>query len=425
MLHVPVIRKDPAAAREALRWRNADPAAVDQALALDDRRKAAQARADGLKAEQNQLGPEIAKRKKQGADAHDLLARASALATEAHQAEHERAEAEKALDALLLTLPNLPLADVPRGADASANVEARVGPVPRRQHAFPARPHFELGEALGLYDLVRGAKLTGADWPLYVGLGARLERALITWFLDVQTGEHGYREVLTPFCANRESMTGTGQLPKFEGDMYRIADDDLFLIPTSEVTLTNIHRGEILDEAQLPVKLTAYSPCFRREAGAAGKDTRGVQRVHQFNKVELVQLTAEGQSARAHEEMVENARVLLERLGIEHRVLLLSTGDMGFGAAKTYDLEVWVPAQGTYREISSCSNCEAFQARRMQARFRNPQGKPELVHTLNGSGLAVGRSLVALLENHQQGDGSVAIPQALRPYLGGMEVMRP
>ena len=328
-----------------------------------------------------------------------------------------------------MQLPNLPQAGVPVGADETANLEVRRWGSPPG-FDFAVRDHVDLGVPLGL-DFDTAAKLSGARFALLRGPLARLHRALAAWMLDVQTGEHGYTECWTPYIVNREALEGTGQLPKFRDDMFRVlrggsADHaEQYLISTSEIPLTNTVRGQILDAAQLPIKLTAHTPCFRSEAGSAGRDTRGMIRQHQFDKVEMVQITRPEDSEAALEQMVGHAETLLRRLGLPYRVVLLASGDLGFASARTYDLEVWLPAQNTYREISSCSNCEAFQARRMQARWRNAQGKVELVHTLNGSGLAVGRTLVALLENHQRADGSVGVPEVLRPYLGGLEVLRP
>jgi len=314
----------------------------------------------------------------------------------------------------------VPLPDVPIGRDAADNVEVRRWGE-RRAFSFDARPHWEIAERLGLIDFPRGAKLAGSHWPLFTGLGARLERAMIQFFLDVQTRENGYTEVMTPFCANRATMTGTGQLPKFESDMYRIDADDLFLIPTSEVTITNIYRDETLPRERLPLKMTGYSPCFRREAGAYGKDTRGIQRVHQFNKVEMVKLTTPAQAEAEHQSMLANAEDLVQRLGLEGRSIALCTGDMGFGSAKTYDVEVWAPVTGRWFECSSVSQFGDFQARRMNIRYRDEDGKLRHVHTLNGSGLATPRIWIALLETYQNEDGSVTVPAVLRPYMGGIE----
>jgi seryl-tRNA synthetase len=333
------------------------------------------------------------------------------------------------LDVILLGLPNLPHDSVPIGADENANAEVRKWGTPR-SFDFPARDHADIGPALGI-DFDTGAKLSGSRFTFLRGPAARLHRALAQFMLDAQTQEHGYTECYTPYIVNREILEGTGQLPKFKDDMFWVSrggDEERaeqYLISTSEISLTNTVRDQILDAAQLPIKLTAHSPCFRSEAGSGGRDTRGMIRQHQFDKVEMVQITAPDKSYEALEQMVGHAEAILQKLELPYRVVLLCTGDMGFGAAKTYDLEVWLPAQNTYREISSCSNCEAFQARRMQARYKTAQGKNELVHTLNGSGLAVGRAMVAVIENHQQADGSIKLPAALRPYLGGADVLKP
>jgi seryl-tRNA synthetase len=364
-------------------------------------------------------GQDVAAVMAQVAGLADELA-ASALRNEALQAE---------INALLMGLPNLPHESVPVGADENANVEVRRWGSPR-SFGFPVKDHVDLGAALGL-DFDTGARLSGSRFTFLRGPAARLHRALAQFMLDVQTQEHGYTECYTPYIVNREILEGTGQLPKFKDDMFWVlrggdeAGEPQYLISTSEISLTNSVREQILDAAAMPVRLTAHSPCFRSEAGSAGKDTRGMIRQHQFDKVEMVQITRPEDSYAALEQMVGHAEAILQKLELPYRVVLLSSGDMGFGASKTYDLEVWLPAQNTYREISSCSNCEAFQARRMQARYRNAQGKAELVHTLNGSGLAVGRAMVAVIENHQQADGSIAVPAALRTYLGGLEALRP
>ena len=334
--------------------------------------------------------------------------------------EKELRSNEERLTDLALRIPNVPHASVPGGNDPSENQEIRRWGKPPTL-GFPPKQHWELGETLGILDFERAARMTGARFAVYVGAGARLERALINFMLDLQTTEHGYQEILPPFLVNRASMTGTGQLPKFEGDLFRLRDDDYFLIPTAEVPLTNLHRDETLREAMLPLQYTAYTPCFRREAGSYGKDTRGLIRQHQFNKVELVMFSRMESSYDDLERLTAHAEEVLKRLNLHYRVVTLCTGDLGFAAAKTYDLEVWLPAQGTFREISSCSNFEAFQARRAGIRYKKADGKSEFVHTLNGSGLAVGRTVVAILENYQQKDGSVVIPEALRPYMGGLE----
>jgi seryl-tRNA synthetase len=336
--------------------------------------------------------------------------------------EADLAAVENELNGLLATLPNLPHESVPVGNDESANQVVKRWGEPL-QFAFPPRDHVDVATNLGILDLERAAKITGARFSLLTGVGARLERALINFCLDLHTKQHGYTEVLPPFMVNSQTLYGTGQLPKFEADLFKLTDErNFYLIPTAEVPVTNIYAGEILDNAQLPMKMTAYTPCFRSEAGSYGKDVRGLIRQHQFDKVELVKLTRPEDSYQELESLTRNAEVVLETLGLAYRTVVLSTGDTGFQSAKTYDIEVWLPSQNTYREISSCSNCEAFQARRAQIRFRRePKAKPEFVHTLNGSGLAIGRLWIAILENYQQADGSVVLPPALRPYLDGLE----
>jgi seryl-tRNA synthetase len=400
----------------------------DRYAVLEAERKQIQTRTEELQAKRNALSKQIGQLKAKGGDVAAVMAQVGGLGDEltASAARNEAVQAEIA--AMLMGLPNLPHDSVPVGADESANAEVRRWGAPR-SFEFTPRDHADIGPALGI-DFDTGAKLSGSRFTFLRGTAARLHRALAQFMLDVQTQEHGYTECYTPYIVNREILEGTGQLPKFKEDMFWVSrggDDERaeqYLISTSEISLTNTVREQILDAAQLPVKLTAHSPCFRSEAGSAGRDTRGMIRQHQFDKVEMVQITMPEHSDDALEHMVGHAEAILQKLELPYRVVLLCTGDMGFGAAKTYDLEVWLPAQNTYREISSCSNCEAFQARRMQARFRNAQGKPELVHTLNGSGLAVGRAMVAVIENHQQADGSIRVPAALRPYLGGAEVLR-
>ena len=401
----------------------------DRFLALEGERKHIQTRTEELQAQRNSLSRQIGQLKAKGEDSRAAMTQVQSLADElaAAAARNEAVQAEIA--SLLMGLPNLPHPSVPVGADETANAEVRRWGTPGH-FGFTVKDHVDLGAPLGL-DFDTGAKLSGARFTFLRGPAARLHRALAQFMLDVQTEQHGYTECYTPYIVNREILEGTGQLPKFRDDMFWVLRggdeqrDEQYLISTSEISLTNSVREQILDAAALPIRLTAHSPCFRSEAGSAGRDTRGMIRQHQFDKVEMVQITHPEKSYEALEQMVGHAEAILQKLELPYRVVLLSTGDMGFGASKTYDLEVWLPAQNTYREISSCSNCEAFQARRMQTRFRNAQGKNELVHTLNGSGLAVGRTLVAVLENHQQADGSIAIPAALRPYLRGQDVLRP
>ena len=369
--------------------------------------------------ESQQIGALMKEKKKIEAD--ELRGRLREASNAIKEKEERQGEVEGLLRQLVLTLPNLPDESVPVGRDSSANVEVRRhGELP--SFDFTPRPHWEVGVELGILDFDRAAKLSGARFVVYLGLGAKLERALINFMLDLQTTKHGYREVLPPFLVNSATLEGTGQLPKFEGDLFKVRERDLYLIPTAEVPLTNLHRDEILDGDQLPLHYAAYTPCFRSEAGSYGKDVRGLIRQHQFNKVELVKLTTPKTSYQELEKMTRDAEEVLKQLELPYRVVTLATGDMGFAAAKTYDLEVWLPSQEGFREISSCSNCTDFQARRAKIRYRpDAKSKVRFVHTLNGSGLAVGRTLVAILENFQDGDGSVSIPKALRPYLGGID----
>ena len=425
-----MLRKDLGAVLARLATRKNPQPFLDEAAftALEAERKTIQSRTEALQAERNSASKQIGQRKAKGESADDLMARVAGIKDELDASAARLDAIQGELTALLLAVPNLPHASVPVGADEAANQEVRRWGAPCT-FDFAARDHVDLGEALGL-DFETAAKLSGARFAFMRGPIARLHRALAQFMLDVHTQQHGYTECYTPYIVNADSLRGTGQLPKFEADLFAVKKggqegegEALYLIPTSEVSLTNSVRGEVVAEAELPIKLTAHTPCFRSEAGSAGRDTRGLIRQHQFDKVEMVQITHPDQSYEALEQMVGHAEAILQQLELPYRVVLLCTGDMGFGATKTYDLEVWVPAQDTYREISSVSNCEAFQARRLQARFKNAQGKNELVHTLNGSGVAVGRALVAVLENHQQADGSIRIPAALRPYLGGLDVL--
>ena len=398
---------------------------VDRFTALEAERKTLQTGTEELQARRNTLSKQIGQRKGKGEDVADLMAEVAGIADRMTSGAQRLDALQTEMASLLMGVPNLPDAGVPVGPDEAANVEVRRVGTPAT-FSFSVKDHVDLGAPLGL-DFDTGVKLSGSRFTFLKGPMARLHRALAQFMLDVQSTEHGYTECYTPYIVNREILEGTGQLPKFKDDMFWVlrggdeAQPEQYLISTSEISLTNTVREQILKAEDLPVKLTAHSPCFRSEAGSAGRDTRGLIRQHQFDKVEMVQVVTPDQSDAALEQMVGHAEAILQKLELPYRVVLLSTGDMGFSAQKTYDLEVWLPAQNTYREISSCSNCGAFQARRMQARFRNAQGKPEFVHTLNGSGLAVGRALVAVLENHQQADGSIAIPAALRPYLGGLE----
>ena len=398
---------------------------VEEFQRLEAARKAAQTRTQDLQNRRNALSKQIGEAKRKGEDATAIMAEAAALPEEVKRLEGELDQIQQQLNHLLLTIPNVPNESVPVGASADDNAEVRRVGTPRRLD-FPVKDHVDVGAGLGMLDFERATKISGARFSLLTGPLARLHRAIAQFMLDVHSGEHGYTEVYAPYLVNADSMRGTGNLPKFEEDLFAVPRKDadkLYLIPTAEVPVTNIVRDEILALDQLPLKFVCHSPCFRSEAGSYGKDTRGMIRQHQFDKVEIVQIVHPDRSYEAHEELTANAETILERLELPYRTMLLCTGDMGFGSAKTYDLEVWLPGQNAYREISSCSNFEAFQARRMQARFRNEKGKPELVHTLNGSGLAVGRTLVAILENYQRADGGVDIPTVLQPYMRGLRTI--
>ncbi len=414
---------DRVAANVARRGIELDPAGYEQ---LEGRRKTLQVQAEELRKQRNTQSKAIGKVKAAGENIAPLTAAVQSLGDELKAAEATLTEVQDELDGLLLGLPNLLDDSVPDGADESGNVEVRRWGDPP-EFAFEARDHVDIGATLGLLDMEAAARVAGSRFTVMRGPLAQLHRVLIQFMLDLQVNENGYTEVYTPYIVHRDSLIGTGQLPKFEEDLFAIqGDQDFFLIPTAEVPLTNLARETILEDADLPLKLTAHTPCFRSEAGSYGKDTRGMIRQHQFEKVELVHVVRPQESYAALEELTANAELVLQRLELPYRVVTLSAGDTGFAAAKTYDLEVWLPGQGRYREISSCSNCEAFQARRMQARWRNPEsGKPEPVHTLNGSGVAAGRALVAVLENRQQADGSVVIPEVLRPYMQGQESIKP
>ncbi|MGG4145143.1 serine--tRNA ligase [Paenibacillus algorifonticola] len=392
---------------------------------LDTKRRDLLQETDQLKNRRNTVSQEVAKLKKTGGDADALIIEMREVGDRIKQLDEEVRAVELQVDELMLSIPNLPHESVPVGASEDDNVELRrIGEQP--SFDFEPKAHWDLAQELGILDFERAAKVTGSRFTFYRGLGARLERALINFMMDLHSDKHGYEEVLPPYLVNRDSLIGTGQLPKFEEDLFKISDSDYFLIPTAEVPVTNLHREEILSLEELPKHFVAYSSCFRSEAGAAGRDTRGLIRQHQFNKVELIKLAKPEESYDELEKMTANAEKVLELLGLSYRVLALCTGDMGFTAAKTYDLEVWLPSAGTYREISSCSNVEDFQARRAGIRFRrDAKSKPEFVHTLNGSGLAVGRTVAAILENYQQADGSIVIPEVLRAYMGGISVIGP
>ena len=392
---------------------------------LDQQRRRALTEVETLKARRNTVSGDIARLKKEGKDAASLIEEMRAAGDRIKELDVRSAEADEGLEALLLNVPNIPHPTVPVGKTAEDNVEVRRWGTPPK-FSFAPKAHWDLGEALGILDFERAARMTGARFAVYMGAGARLERALIQFMLDLQTKEHGYTEVLPPLMVNEKAMTGTGNLPKFAGDLFKVVKDEgapYYLIPTAEVPLTNLHREETIDGGRLPLSYTAYTPCFRSEAGSYGKDVKGLIRQHQFNKVELVKFTKPEESMDALERLTKDAETVLQRLGLPYRVIALCTGDMGFASMKTYDIEVWLPSFDTYREISSCSNCGDFQARRAGIRFRRgPSGKTELAHTLNGSGLAVGRTLVAILENGQREDGSIAIPEALVPYFGAAEI---
>ena len=416
MLSRELLRGKPEKVRSLLATRGLELDLLDAWQGLDRERREVLVELEELKRQRNEASKEIGRIKRQGGDAAARIEEVGRLKGQIGELESRLGQVEAELGEVELELPNLPHETVPQGADESANrVERVVGE--RRRFDFEPKAHWELGPALGILDFERGAKVAAARFTVYFGLGARLERALINFMLDLHTGQHGYTEVLPPFLVNERSMLATGQLPKFAKESFRIEPEGYFLIPTGEVPVTNLHREEILEEGELPVRYAAYTPCFRSEAGSYGKDVRGLIRQHQFNKVELVQLTTPATSYEALEELTHHAERVLQLLELPYQVVTLSTGDMGFAAAKTYDLEVWLPGQGAFREISSCTNCEDFQARRASLRYRPAAGgKPHLLHTLNGSGLAVGRTLVAILENHQEADGSVVIPEALRPW---------
>ena len=427
MLDLNFVRDNVPLVEEKLRQRGLDPAAVLRDFReVDSQRRHAITEAETLKARRNKASEDIAKLKKTGQDATAAMAETKDLREQIQTREKTAADLDARLQEILAGIPNLPHASVPVGHSAEENVEVRRwGHAP--QFDFTPKPHWELGEQLGILDLERAVKLTGARFAVYWDLGAKLERALANFMLELHTSEHGYTEVLPPYLVNSDSMYGTGQLPKFAADLFRVpnGEKDLWLIPTAEVPVTNLYRNEILDPARLPISLTAYTPCFRSEAGSYGKDVRGIIRQHQFQKVELVKFSRPDNSYEEHEKLTRDAEQVLQKLGLHYRTMALSTGDMGPSSAKTYDIEVWLPGQQLFREISSCSNFESYQARRANIRYR-PEGKnkTEFVHTLNGSGLAVGRTWVAIIENYQQADGSVIIPEVLRPYIGAERITR-
>ena len=421
MIDVRILRDDPARVRERMAARGEDINLVKEALEADREWRELLARSERLEEQKNKLSGEIGRLKKFGEDTAALMRQIGIVSKDLDELQQPLNVLANRCRDWMHNIPNLPDPGVPVGVSEADNPVLRHwGEAPA--FGFTPKNHWEIGEALSILDFVRGVKLAGARFTLYKGQGAHLERALIGFMLDLHSREHGYQEILPPFLVNRDTMTGTGQLPKFEEDMFRTADPDYFLIPTAEVPLTNIHRREVLDRNELPHYYCAFTPCFRREAGSYGKDMRGLIRQHQFNKVELVKIVEPESSFEELEKLTRDAEAVLQRLGLHYRVVELCTADLGFSAAKTYDIEVWLPGQGTYREISSCSNCTDFQARRAFMRYRPaPKQRPQFVHTLNGSGLAVGRTLVAILENFQQEDGSVVVPEALRPYMGGVE----
>jgi seryl-tRNA synthetase len=424
MLDIRFIREKREVVQEMLRRRGSD-LQFEPILELDERRRKMLQEVESLKHERKVDSDRIAEMKRQDQDATETIVRLREVSQRIKDLDHELSEVEAEFQRALLLIPNIPHESVPLGRSSEDNpVGKRWGEIPT--FAFTPKPHWEIGEALSILDFERAARMTGARFALYWGMGARLERALITFMLDLHTGRHGYQEVLPPFMVNSAAMTGTGQLPKFKDDLFKLDGWDFYLVPTAEVPVTNIHQDEVLEEDRLPIKYTAYTPCFRSEAGSYGKDTRGLIRQHQFNKVELVKFATPERSYEELETLLLDAEEVLQELGLPYRVVTLCTGDMGFAAAKTYDIEVWLPGLGVFREISSCSNFEDFQARRANIRYR-PRGKTKtaFVHTLNGSGLAVGRTLVAILENYQQADGCVTVPPVLRPYMGGSEVIGP
>ncbi|MGE5483244.1 MAG: serine--tRNA ligase [Bacteroidota bacterium] len=424
MLDLKFIRSNPELVREALRRRH-ENAPLEELLAKDEEWRQSLAEVETLKATRNRTSEEVAARKKRGEAADDLIASMRDVSNRIQELDARVRELETEVQRLLLAIPNIPHASVPEGRDERDNQEIRRVGTPR-QFDFEPLPHWEIGARLGILDFERAAKISGARFAVFTGLGARLVRALANFMLDMHVQEHGYREVFPPFLVNTASMTGTGQLPKFAEDAFKIEGQDMYLVPTAEVPVTNLHRDEILDGSELPLYYVGYSSCFRAEAGSYGRDTRGLVRMHQFEKVELVKFVLPETSYDELEKLLADAEDVLKRLGLPYHVMLMCTGDIGFAQTKKYDPEVWMPSYGRYVEISSCSNFEDFQARRANIRFRRePGARPEYPHTLNGSGLAVGRTLAAILENYQQADGSVVIPEALRPYMGGLEMIRP
>jgi len=424
MLDIKLIRSNPEILKRALR-NNKGNFDIEGFMSLDARRRELIYKTEQLKSRQNEASKLIPRYRKEGRDVSALMDEMKEIAAEVKVLDQELKQVDEQIDALLLTIPNVPNENVPEGEDDTSNVEVRRWGTPV-SFDFEPKPHWEIGENLGILDFETAARVTGARFTFYKGLGARLERALMNFMLDLHTGKHGYTEVFPPFMVHRNSMIGTGQLPKFEEDAFKVANTEYFLIPTAEVPVTNMFRECILDAEDLPIYLTAYSACFRAEAGSAGRDTRGLIRQHQFNKVELVKFTTPETSYEELEKLTNDAEEVLQLLGLPYRVVKLCTGDLGFSSAMTYDLEVWMPSYNKYVEISSCSNFEAFQSRRANIKFRrSPKEKPEFVHTLNGSGVAIGRTTACILETYQQKDGSVVVPEALRKYMGGVEVIKP
>ncbi len=420
MLDLKLIRSEPGLVKDKLKRRGLNGDTIDSILKLDEQRRKILFDATSLKEERNQVSEEIGHLKKEKKDAQDKILAMREVSAKIKELDFEIKSIEEQIQKNLLEIPNMVDDSVPLGSDEESNVEVRKWGTPR-EFDFKPMAHWDLGEKLNILDFERGAKISAARFTVLKNMGARMERALINFMLDIHTKEHGYQEMFPPFLVNANTMTGTGQLPKFENDLFK-SNDDLYLVPTAEVPLTNLHQGEILSEAELPIYYTAYTACFRREAGSYGKDVRGLIRQHQFNKVEMVKLCKPEDSYQELEKLTQNAETILQRLELPYRIVNLSTGDIGFSAAKTYDLEVWLPAQNKYREISSCSNCTDFQARRANIRYRSQDsGKVNFVHTLNGSGIAVGRTMVAILENYQEKDGSITIPDALRPYMDDLK----
>ena len=422
MLDINFIRNNPDKVKQAIALKHENAASIDQLLEVDTQRRSMIHACEQLKSKRNEKSKEVSDLKKKGQDASRIIEETKKIGDDIKSIEEKQKELDSQITNLMLRIPNIPAADVPIGKDEKDNVIVKAWGQ-RKTFDFTPLPHWELGSILNILDMERASKISGSGFILLKGLGAKLERALFSFMLDVHTSEHGYTELFPPFLVTRTTMTGTGQLPKLEEDMYRTAADDLFLVPTAEVPVTNIHRDEILSYKDLPICYTAYTPCFRREAGSYGKDTRGIIRVHQFNKVELVKLVKPETSYHELESLLGNAERILQLLGLEYRVAKLSTGDMSFAAAKCYDIEVWAPGVNKFLEVSSCSNFEDFQARRINIRFRDEDGKLRFVHTLNGSGLALPRTVIALLETYQQKDGSIVIPDILQPYMGGIKVI--